>query len=230
MKNTLIIIPAYNEEACIKDVAKNVKKIVNADVLAVNDGSKDNTYSEAKAAGVKVLDLPINLGIGGAVQAGYLYAYKNGYDFAFQLDGDGQHDPKYIDIMVEDLKNKEADMIIGSRFIEKTGYEQTFFRKIGNKCISFLIKILTGKKIYDTTSGFRGVNRDIIEIFSRKYPYDYPEPETNMQLILKKKKVKEIPMEMKKRETGKSFVSPFKSIQYMLKVSLALGIVKIRKD
>ena len=230
MKNTLIIIPAYNEEACIKDVAKNVKKIVNADVLVVNDGSKDNTYSEAKAAGVKVLDLPINLGIGGAVQAGYLYAYKNGYDFAFQLDGDGQHDPKYIDIMVEDLKNKEADMIIGSRFIEKTGYEQTFFRKIGNKCISFLIKILTGKKIYDTTSGFRGVNRDIIEIFSRKYPYDYPEPETNMQLILQGKKVKEIPMEMKKRETGKSFVSPFKSIQYMLKVSLALGIAKIRKD
>lgn len=230
MKNTLIIIPAYNEEACINQVAKNVKREVDADILVVNDGSKDNTYKEAKDAGVKVLDLPINLGIGGAVQAGYLYAYKNGYDFAFQLDGDGQHDPKYIRLMVEKLKNKEADMIIGSRFIDKTGYEQTFFRKIGNKFISFLIKILTGKKIYDTTSGFRGVNKDVIEIFSRKYPYDYPEPETNMQLILKRKEVKEIPMEMKKRETGKSFVSPFKSIQYMLKVSLALCIAKIRRD
>ena len=159
-----------------------------------------------------------------------MYAYKNGYDFAFQLDGDGQHDPKYIRLMVEKLKNKEADMIIGSRFIDKTGYEQTFFRKIGNKFISFLIKILTGKKIYDTTSGFRGVNKDVIEIFSRKYPYDYPGPETNMQLIFKRKEVKEIPMEMKKRETGKSFVSPFKSIQYMLKVSLALCIAKIRRD
>ena len=229
---SLIIIPAYNEGECIQKVAKEVFKYIDedTDILVVNDGSKDNTYSEAKKSGAIVIDLPLNLGIGGAVQTGYLYAYKNNYDVAIQLDGDGQHHPKYIKKMITMLKKKDADMIIGSRFVKKTSYEQTFFRMLGNRVISFIIKMFTKQKIYDTTSGYRAVNKDIIEIFAKNYPYDYPEPDTTMRMILKGKKIKEIPTEMNKRTTGKSFVSPIKSVQYMLKVSVALFIAKIRKD
>lgn len=229
---SLIIIPAYNEEECIKkvinDVFKNIDK--NIDVLVINDGSSDNTYYEAASTNATVLDLPNNLGIGGAVQTGYLYAYKNNYDCAIQLDGDGQHDPKYITKMIDILVKEEFDMVIGSRFVEKTSYKQTFFRMLGNKWISFIIKLFTGRTIYDTTSGYRAVNKDVIKLFAKSYPYDYPEPDTTMQLIVKNKKIKEIPVEMYKRTTGKSFVSPLKSVKYMVKVTLALFIANIRKD
>lgn len=153
----------------------------------------------------------------------------NKYDIAIQIDGDGQHDPKYIKEMVQMIKEKKADMVIGSRFVNKTEYKQTFFRKLGINITSIIIKIMTGKKIYDTTSGYRAVNKEIIKYFSENYPYDYPEPDTNMRLILKKKTILEIPVEMKKRETGKSSISPLKSVSYMLKVSLALILNRIKK-
>ena len=141
-KKVLIIIPAYNEEECIYDVVSNISKVASfADILVVNDGSSDNTYNELLRLEVNFLNLPINLGIGGAVQAGYIYAYNNNYDFAFQLDGDGQHNPKYIKEMLDILIKKGADMVIGSRFVEKTSYNQTFLRSIGNKFISFIIKL-----------------------------------------------------------------------------------------
>lgn len=228
---TLVIIPAYNEEESIRKVIEEIKaNNSNVDIVVINDGSKDNTVKEASKTTATVIDLPHNLGIGGAVQTGYLYAYKNDYDYAVQIDGDGQHDSKYIQDMLEIMEKEKVDMIIGSRFVEKTGYEQTFMRALGNKILVFLIKLFTGKKIFDTTSGYRMVNRKIITMFANSYPYDYPEPDTNMQLLLKGCNIKEIPVEMRKRETGKSFASPLKSVQYMVKVSLALCIAKLRKN
>lgn len=227
----LVIVPAYNEEESIAKVVKEIKsKNKDVDVVVVNDGSKDRTVEEAKKTEAIVIDLPCNLGIGGAVQTGYLYAYKNNYDVAIQIDGDGQHNPSYIKKMVEIIEKGKADIVVGSRFVEKTSYKQTFMRGLGNKILSFIIMMFTGKKIYDTTSGYRAVNKDIIKRFALSYPYDYPEPDTNLQLILNKKKLLEIPVEMRQRTTGKSFASPLKSVQYMVKVSLALFIARIRKS
>lgn len=227
---TLIIIPAYNEEKCIKKVVDNVMEVNNnVDVLVVNDGSKDDTLIEAKKTKAKVLNLPFNLGIGGAVQAGYLYAYKNNYDVAIQLDGDGQHNPKYIEEMVNIIKENKAEMVIGSRFIEETGYNQTFARMFGIRIIRVIMKIFTGKKIFDPTSGYRAVNKRIIKKFSENYPYDYPEPDTNMRLLKEKVQIMEIPVEMHNRETGKSSITPLKSIYYMIKVTLAMLICVIGK-
>lgn len=228
---TLIIIPAYNESESIEKVANSVfeQKNENVDVVVVNDGSKDNTVEEAKKTKAIVLDLPSNLGIGGAVQSGYLYAYKNNYDIAIQIDGDGQHDPKYISEMINILSTEDVDMVIGSRFVEKTSYDQTFFRMLGINITSAIIKLFTEKKIYDTTSGYRAVNKDIIKEFVDSYPYDYPEPVTTMQMILKGKKIKEIPVEMNQRTTGVSSISPLKSVTYMIKVTLSLILNSFRK-
>lgn len=226
----LVIIPAYNEEESIKDVINNIyEKYEDIDVVVINDGSKDNTSIKAKETKATVIDLPCNLGIGGAVQTGYLYASRNNYDIAIQIDADGQHDSSYIKHMVEIIKNGQANMVIGSRFIEDTGYKQTFARMLGIRINSGIIKLLTKKKIYDTTSGFRAVDKEIIESFSKDYPYDYPEPCTNMQMVLKGKKIEEIPVKMYNRTTGVSSISPLKSIKYMLKVTLSLFLMKLKK-
>lgn len=225
----IAIIPAYNEEKSVKNVIENIYRNNKCDVLVVNDGSKDDTCNIASKTNAIVIDLPNNLGIGGAVQTGYLYAYRNKYDIAIQVDADGQHNPKYIPEMVELIKTGQADMVIGSRFIEKTSYKQTFFRMLGIKITSGIIKLLTGKKIYDTTSGFRAISKSIIGDFAKDYPYDYPEPCTNMEMILKNRKVVEISVEMKQRETGNSSISPVKSVKYMIKVVLSLLLMRIKE-
>lgn len=222
---TLVIVPAYNEEESIKKVVETIyEQNPTCDVVVVNDGSKDNTSEEARKTKAIVLDLPSNLGIGGAVQSGYLYAYKNDYDIAIQIDGDGQHKPIYIKQMREIISNGEADMVIGSRFVKKTAYKQTFMRMLGINITSKIIEIFTKKRIYDTTSGYRAVNKSIIKEFVESYPYDFPEPVTNMKMILQGKEIKEIPVEMEQRTTGTSFITPIKSISYMLKVTLSLVI------
>ena len=222
---TLIIIPAYNEEKSIEKVVNSVynEKIENLDVIVINDGSKDNTLKEARKTKAIVIDSPNNLGIGGAVQTGYLYAYQNDYDIAIQIDGDGQHDPKYLRKIIDNVKNG-YDMVIGSRFIEKTTYDQTFMRMLGIRIISNVIKNATNVKVYDTTSGYRAANKNVIKEFVLNYPYDYPEPCTTMNMIKKGYKIREIPVEMKKREQGKSSISPLKSVSYMFKVILYLTI------
>lgn len=150
---SLIIIPAYNEEGAIKNVIESIysQKIENCDIIVINDGSKDDTYKEARKTKAIVIDAPNNLGIGGAVQTGYLYANKHNYDVAIQLDGDGQHDPKYIKMLIEEIKAGN-DMVIGSRFMKKTSYNQTFCRMLGINVISSIIKCMTKQKVYDTTS------------------------------------------------------------------------------
>ena len=208
----LVIIPAYNESASIVNTVNDINKNApDFDYVVINDHSKDNTLQVCKDAGLNVIDLPLNLGIGGAVQTGYLYACQNGYDIAVQFDGDGQHDAKYLNEMAETLVKEQADMVIGSRFIEKEGFQSSFTRRLGIRYFTFLIKILTGQKITDPTSGYRMCNRKIIELFAGNYPKDYPEPETTTWILRKKLKVLEIPVIMRAREEGVSSISLKKS-------------------
>lgn len=229
---TLIIIPAYNESLNIENT---VNKIINynkksknkVDYIIINDGSTDNTISVCKKNKYNVINLVNNLGIGGAVQTGYKYAFDNNYDVAIQFDGDGQHDEKYIDLLIEEIK-KGNDFVIGSRFVsELSKFKSTTTRRIGIKIISLLIKICTGRRIYDPTSGFRAGNRSVIEMFSKHYASEYPEPESTVELLNKGYKVSEIPVEMHEREFGTSSIKPLKSIYYMISVSIAIIITSI---
>ena len=226
----LVIIPAYNESASIVNTVNDINKNApDFDYVVINDHSKDNTLQVCKDAGLNVIDLPLNLGIGGAVQTGYLYACQNGYDIAVQFDGDGQHDAKYLNEMAETLVKEQADMVIGSRFIEKEGFQSSFTRRLGIRYFTFLIKILTGQKITDPTSGYRMCNRKIIELFAGNYPKDYPEPETMTWILRKKLKVLEIPVIMRAREEGVSSISLKKSFYYMFKVTMAIIIERTRR-
>lgn len=225
----LVIIPAFNEEESIvttvEDICKNAPKF---DYVVINDCSKDHTLDICRKNGIRVLDLPINLGIGGAVQTGYLYAYNNNYDIVVQFDGDGQHDAAYLQNMADTLEMENADMVIGSRFIAREGFQSSGIRRMGIRYFAFLTHFLFGKKITDATSGMRMCNRKVMELFVKDYPRDYPEPETVCRLLRKKCKVIELPVIMKERTTGVSSISPTKSIYYMVKVSLAIFIERLR--
>lgn len=224
----LVIVPAYNEAENIKRVIENM--LVQApqyDYLVINDGSTDGTLQICNQSGFQYLDLPINLGIGGAVQAGYIYASKNHYDVAVQMDGDGQHDITYLDKLLEPIMKKEADVVIGSRFLEKEGFQSTAGRRMGINILSALIRITTGKRIHDVTSGYRAVNRRFIEIYSKDYPMDYPEPEAIVAAIMHGGKVQEVPVQMRAREGGTSSITLKKSIYYMIKVTLAILICRL---
>ena len=168
------------------------------------------------------MNLPANLGIGGAVQTGYKYAFFNGYDTAVQLDADGQHDPAFLKSMLNKMIETDADMVIGSRFIEKQGFQSSFARRMGIRYFSGLIKFLTGKRITDPTSGLRLANRKVIEIFAKDYPVDYPEPESTAHILKKGMKVHEIPVIMRERQGGKSSINMKRSVYYMIKVSIAI--------
>jgi len=170
-----------------------------------------------------------NLGIGGAVQTGYKYALNNDYDIAVQFDGDGQHDVNYVKEIINPIINNESDMTIGSRFIDKKSseFKSSFARRIGIKLISFFIKLVTRKKVYDTTSGFRAVNKRIIEEFANDYPVEYPEPITTVEVIKKRYRVKEVPVSMNEREDGTSSIKAWKNIYYMLNVIISIIIIGI---
>lgn len=226
----LIIIPAYNEEANIEKTVRSIQeKTKDFDYVIINDCSIDNTREICEENSFNVVNLPINLGIGGAVQTGYRYAYEQGYDVAVQVDGDGQHDPEFLETMAEYLDKKQLDMVIGSRFIEKQGFQSSSMRRVGIHFFSWLIKILTGHTITDPTSGLRMVGRNVMEIFSRDYPRDYPEPESVVAVLRRNMKVEEIPVIMHERGGGVSSISLNKSVYYMIKVTLAILIERIRK-
>lgn len=224
----LVIIPAYNEEKSIVNAVNKLTKCnKNIDYVVINDGSKDNTKKVCIENNINFIDLPANLGIGGAVQTGYKYAYKNNYDVAIQYDGDGQHDAKYIEKMVDEIA-KGNDIVIGSRYVEELSkFKSTFVRRIGIKVLHFVIKMTTFKNIYDPTSGYRAANKKIIKLFAHDYPIDYPEPESIVKVIKLGYKVSEIPVEMNERENGTSSIKFFDSIYYMLKVSLAIIITSL---
>lgn len=225
----LAIIPAYNEEGNIEELISKLKEI-NVDVLVINDKSTDKTLKILEKMRVNYIDLPCNLGIGGAVQTGYAYAVKNRYDIAIQVDGDGQHNPMFIKNLIKPIIQNEADMVIGSRYINKEGFQSTFMRRIGIKYFSSLIKLVTGKKITDPTSGFRACNLEVINYFSVYYPVDYPEPESITALLRKNYRLMEIPVTMMERKSGLSSINFVRSIYYMVKVTLAILIETIRRN
>ena len=176
-----------------------------------------------------MLSLPCNMGIGGGVQTGYLYASRNGYDYAVQFDGDGQHNAEYLEEMAEQMEAKGLDMLIGSRYIQKEGFQSSGLRRMGIKYFTGLIRLVTGTTITDPTSGMRMVNSDVIQLFAKDYPKDYPEPESVVTLLKKGRKVEEIPVKMNAREEGNSSISAIKAVYYMIKVSLAILIAAVRK-
>ena len=238
MKNPkiLLIIPAYNEEANILRVYNNIvsynKKANNKlDVVFINDGSKDNTENILLENNINHVKLIQNLGIGGAVQTGYKYAIENNYDIAIQFDGDGQHDINYVKDLIKPILDEEADMTIGSRFIDSSSsdFKSSGMRRLGIKVISFCIRIRTGKKIYDTTSGFRAVNKKVLDRFAVHYPLEYPEPISSVDVLLKDMKIKEVPVSMNERIAGKSSIGSWKNVYYMINVTLSILLRKREK-
>lgn len=232
----LIIIPAYNEEeniAAVIDhlISQSLAGIfddhLSVDYLIINDGSRDSTLEICGEQHFCYLNLPINLGIGGAVQTGYIYAKRNGYDIAVQMDGDGQHDIAYLNDMLRPLLDDKADIVIGSRFLEKEGFQSSGIRRVGIKFLSFLIWLTTGKKIMDVTSGFRAVNKRFINIYVNDYPTDYPEPEAIVTAIMNRGRIVEVPVQMRAREGGNSSITFRKSVYYMIKVTLAILVCRL---
>ena len=224
----LVIIPAYNESKSIEKVLMELEKNnPTIDYLVINDCSKDNTKEVLKSINANYLDLPLNLGIGGGVQSGYIYAKENNYDIAIQLDGDGQHDSSYIKDAIKPIIENKADCVIGSRFLNNEGFQSSFMRRVGIKFLSSLIKFCCGVKIYDVTSGFRAVNKELIDLFAFDYATDYPEPEAIVSASVNGFRLKEVPVVMRERNDGESSIKSYKSIYYMIKVSIAIIIKKL---
>ena len=227
-KKVLIIIPAYNEEENIEKVVDNlIRNFPQYDYIIVNDGSTDGTKMVCQRKRYEVLNLSINMGIGGAVQTGYCYARDNDYDIAVQIDGDGQHDVGFLEKMIRYMEEEQADCVIGSRFMEKEGFQSSGLRRTGIKFLSILGWILTGVRIRDITSGYRLVNRRFIHIFAQDYPADYPEPEAMVITAVHRGKIVEYPVIMRQREGGTSSITLKKSIYYMFKVTLAMLIRRL---
>ena len=225
----LIIIPAYNESENLPKLFEALNEVNGEfDIVVINDCSKDNTETVCISKRIKVITLPVNLGIGGAVQTGYQYALYQNYDIAIQIDGDGQHDPKFLPYLIKRIEEGNH-LCIGSRFIENEGFQSSKIRRIGIRYFSWLIKLLTGTLITDPTSGYRACSREVINIFANDYPKDYPEPETVVTVLKNKLKVSEMPVIMNAREGGISSITSLKGIYYMIKVTLAIMIASISK-
>ena len=222
----LVIIPAYNEE---ENIVATVSNVVAAgyDYIVVNDGSRDGTLDVCRKRGLRVLDLPQNLGIGGAVQAGHKFAQRHGYDIDIQFDGDGQHDASYLPELVEGVV-AGADLAIGSRFIEETeGFKSTFMRRVGKTWLSGCLRAFAGVRVTDPTSGFRACGKRAIALFCESYPIDYPEPESIAVAACRGFAIREVPVIMHERQGGVSSINALASVYYMIKVSLAIIIACI---
>lgn len=239
MKKVLIIIPAYNEEG---NIERTVQSIIDyresnvlffdLDYLVVNDGSKDNTPEILDLLNFNHVDLVQNLGIGGCVQTGYIYAVRNNYDVAVQFDGDGQHDISSIGQVVTPILEDQADFVIGSRFVDKTNenFQSTVARRMGINLISKAIKLMTGRKIYDTTSGYRAASKPVVDYLAKHYPVSYPEPESIVRIIKKGYRVQEVHANMFERLEGTSSIKSFKAVAYMLDVLLSIFIAGLMKE
>lgn len=228
--NALIIIPALNEAANIQNVIRDIcRHFRDADIVVIDDGSRDETGKMARSEGVNVLTLPFNLGIGAAMQTGYRYANLRGYETAIQFDGDGQHRADQLAALLQPLIAGEADIVIGSRFIEKGVYDAEIPRFLGIQILSKIISLLVRQRITDPTSGFRAVNRRIIEYYSAAYPDDYPEPEAIVLLSRLGFRIKEVPVRMEKRVLGSSSITLVRGLYYMIKVLLAIFVDMLKK-
>jgi glycosyltransferase involved in cell wall biosynthesis len=227
----IAIVPAYNEVEAIAAVIDELRSIdPDLAIVVVDDGSVDGTAPRAEKLGVKVVRLPYNLGIGGAMQTGYQYARDHGFQLAIQVDGDGQHDPGEIAALIEPVITGEADMAVGTRFAGGRRYRPPFARRIGIQVFARMVSLIIRQRVTDTTSGFRAVNRLGIVLFASDYPHDYPEVETTVLVHRHRLRMVEVPVAMRTRATGRSSITLFQSIYYMLKVSLALFVGLFRRQ
>lgn len=218
----LLVIPAYNEQESIVATVEAVQA-AGYNYVVINDGSTDNTLSLCRKHGYNVLDLPMNLGIGGAVQAGHKYALRHGYDVDIQFDGDGQHDTASIPALLEPIENRGAALVIGSRFLsENNSFRSTIARRLGIRWLRGVLRLVTGQDITDATSGFRACNRRAMELFANYYPSDYPEPESIASAVSHGLEVCEVPAIMHERKGGVSSIGGLSALYYMIKVSLAI--------
>jgi glycosyltransferase involved in cell wall biosynthesis len=225
----LAIVPAYNESGAIAATIADLREHAPSfDVLVIDDGSTDDTGAIARTAGAYVLHLPFNVGIGGAVQSGYLYAAEHGYDLAVQVDGDGQHRPSEVRRLVECVARGEADLAVGSRFLEPTNYRQTLARRVGAYLLGLLIQLITGLRVSDCTSGFRAASRRVIRAFAHWYPEDYPEPEVILLLHRAGYAIGEISVRMRHRRSGTSSIGLLGGLFYVLKVTTCLLLDTVR--
>ncbi|MCC6758281.1 MAG: glycosyltransferase family 2 protein [Candidatus Omnitrophica bacterium] len=249
MKKILVILPAYNESGNIGATIGELKALdFRFDVIVIDDGSKDATAAEALNAGARVVSLPFNLGIGGAVQTGFLYALRNGYDIAVQVDGDGQHDAQYLKVILAPVLEEKADIAVGSRFMTEDAmsegmprpsgrgvgpqlsWRSSFVRRIGIRFFAWLISGLTGFSVSDPTSGFRAFNAKAVKIFAEDYPQDFPEPESIMSANRFGLRLIEVPVQMRKRAHGHSSIRYFKTLYYMIKVTIAILLNMLKKN
>ena len=224
----LVIIPCYNEEENIERVVSDLRRAApDVDYLIVNDCSTDRSAAICRENGFSYLSLPINLGIGGGVQSGYLYAKENDYDITVQMDGDGQHDPSYLQTVIAPVARGELDMCIGSRFLKKEGFQTSFMRRMGIRILSTLLRVLCGVRILDVTSGFRACSKELTAFYAENYAQDYPEPEAIITAVLAGYRVGEAPVQMRERMGGASSINALKSIYYMVKVTISLVVFRI---
>ena len=229
----LAIVPAFNEERSLPAVVAGLRRsATSVDVCVVDDGSTDGTAEVARSLGVTLLSLPVNLGIGGAVQAGYQWARDHGYGVAVQVDGDGQHDAAFLPSLVEAVTSGRAGLAVGSRFAGPRvagAFRSTWPRRAGIRYLSFMLRLRCGARVTDPTSGFRAAGREAIELFARSYPPDYPEPESIAVAARAGLTVAEVPVRMSARLHGESSISAWRSLYYLVKVSLALVVLPTRR-
>jgi glycosyltransferase involved in cell wall biosynthesis len=221
----LVIVPAFNEEEAIADVVRSIhENVPGAPVLVIDDCSIDNTLNCAREAGAQVLPLPHHLGLGGCVQAGYKLAFELGFSYVIRVDGDGQHDPRDIPRILARLKETGCEMVIGSRFSEETGSGTSVVRSLGINFFRMVLRPILGKAVHDPTSGFVGVNRRALDVFSRSFPLEYPEIEALVVLQRKRFRFEEVPCKMRPRTTGRSSITPLKSLYYIVHVLLGVFV------
>jgi glycosyltransferase involved in cell wall biosynthesis len=226
----LAIVPALNEEATVGRVIDEIRAFdAGFDIVVVDDGSTDRTAGLAADRGAHVVRLPFNLGIGGAVQTGYRFAFERGYDVAVQVDGDGQHDPSQLPAILAPVLAGDADVCVGSRFAGGAGYQSSFARRVGIKLFARVVSAVVRQKVTDTTSGFRAVNRKGIALFAADYPHDYPEVEATVMSVKHKLRLREVPVAMRERAGGSSSITALRSIYYMTKVLLAIFVGLFRR-
>jgi len=227
----IAIVPAYNEERNIGRVLDELRAFdAGLDVVVVSDGSVDRTVEVAREHGAYVVGLPFNLGIGGAVQTGFRFAHENGYDLVVRCDGDGQHDPSELPKVLEPVLAGDADIAVGSRFVEEAGYRSSATRRVGIRLLALVVSAIARQRVTDTTSGFQALNRKALDLFAADYPHDYPEVEGMVMTIKHRLRLVEVPVRMREREHGRSSITALRSIYYMVKVLVALFVGLFRRS
>ena len=228
----IAIVPALNEEHALPKVIDELRAFdVGLDIVVVDDGSVDRTAEVAASKGARVLRLPFNLGIGGAVQTGFRFAFEQGYDIAVRVDGDGQHDPSQLNRVLAPVLSGEADIAVGSRFAaDSAGYRSSRTRRLGIRLLARVVSRIVGQRVTDTTSGFQALNRHGIALFARDYPHDYPEVEATVMVFRHRLRLVEVPVTMRERGGGRSSITTLRSVYYMVKVLLAIFVGLFRRN